>query len=189
MKSNTITPLELRTLLDNGARVRLVDVRTGGEFESGHIRGSYHVPLDSLHEHRTEFRTVDTPVVLVCQSGGRASRAAETLASVGMRNVRILEGGILGWVSGGGPVEGSRNRWSLERQVRLVAGGIVLASVALSAIVPPARYLAGAIGAGLVFAAATDTCAMGNLLARLPYNRGAASCDVGAVVRQLEASK
>ena len=184
MPATTITPVELRSLLSHGADVRLVDVRTEGEFEGGHIAGSYHVPLDALREHREEFRRVDSPVVLVCQSGGRATQAAEGLAEAGMPQVRILEGGIDRWVRSGGPVDHGEDRWSLERQVRLVAGGIVASSVLASIAVPRARYVAGFVGAGLVFAATTNTCAMGNLLSRLPYNRGA-TCDVRAVVDQL----
>ncbi len=184
MAVTTITPVELRSLLTHGADVRLVDVRTEGEFEGGHIAGSYHVPLDALREHREEFRRVDSPVVLVCQSGGRATQAAAGLAEAGMPQVRILEGGIDRWLRSGGSVEQGEPRWSLERQVRLVAGSLVAGSVLASVAVPRARYLAGFVGTGLVFAATTNTCAMGNLLARLPYNRGA-SCDVRAVVDQL----
>lgn len=184
MASNTINAVELRSLIDAGEEVRLVDVRTGGEFENGHIAGSYHVPLDALKEHRDEFLHVDAPVVLVCQSGGRAAQAADGLADAGMKNVRILEGGISQWIVGGGAVQSGQPRWTLERQVRLVAGGIVLSSIVASVAAPRARFVAGAVGAGLVGAALTNTCAMGNLLSRLPYNKGA-TCDVRAVVRQL----
>ena len=58
--------------------------------------------------------------------------------------------------------------------------GLLAGSVAL----PWLKYVSGGVGAGLAFAALTDTCAMGSLLARLPYNR-AASCDVDAVVAEL----
>ena len=63
-------------------------------------------------------------------------------------------------------------RWDLERQVRLVAGSLVLGGVAASAIFPKAKYLAGAIGGGLTFAAVSNTCAMGAALSKLPYNKG-----------------
>ncbi len=70
------------------------------------------------------------------------------------------------------PTKATRKpRWALERQIRLVAGSIVLFAVVASIWWPPARYLAGAIGLGLTLAAITDTCLMGNMLMRLPYNR------------------
>jgi rhodanese-related sulfurtransferase len=185
VSNNTINPVELRAALEDGREIQLVDVRSGAEFESAHIPGSYHVPLDALREHRQEFRSVSAPLVLVCQSGGRATQAATGLSEAGMTNVRILEGGLNRWASIGGEVRtASRQKWALERQVRLVAGAIVLLSILASLVVPGARFVAGAVGAGLVFAALTDTCAMGMLLAKLPYNRGA-TCDVNRVVQEL----
>lgn len=78
-------------------------------------------------------------------------------------------------------------KWSLERQVRLVAGAIVLVSILLSIAWPAARFVAGFVGAGLVFAAVSNTCMMGMLLAKLPYNR-ASSVDVEEMVARLARS-
>jgi rhodanese-related sulfurtransferase len=180
----TVSPVELRARLAERDDIRLVDVRTAAEFETSHIPASYHVPLDALREHRDEFRHVDAHVVLVCQSGNRAARAAERLTEAGLAKVQILDGGIAHWIANGGQVNHGRRRWTLERQVRLTAGVIVLTSILASLALPAASAIAGIVGAGLVVAALTDSCAMGNLLARLPYNRGA-TCDVRAVVREL----
>ena len=49
---------------------------------------------------------------------------------------------------------------------------------------PAAAWLPAFVGSGLLFAGATDTCAMGMLLAKLPYNRGSATCDTESIVRQ-----
>ena len=180
----TVSAVELRARLAERDDIRLVDVRTAAEFETGHIPASYHVPLDTLREHRDEFHHIDAHVVLVCQSGNRAAQAAERLTDAGLANVQILDGGITRWLATGGTINRGRQRWSLERQVRLTAGAIVLTSILASLALPAASAIAGIIGAGLVVAALTDTCAMGNLLARLPYNHGA-TCDVRAVVREL----
>ncbi|PZG07738.1 sulfurtransferase [Micromonospora craterilacus] len=182
---STIDPATLRALLANGRAPRLLDVRTPGEFETAHIPGSYNVPLDLLKEHREELRRhLDEDVVLICHSGARAAQAEQSLSRAGLPNLKVLDGGIVAWQATNATVVRGRPRWSLERQVRLVAGSIVLVSVLASVFVPGLKWIAGFIGAGLTFAALTNTCAMGLLLGRLPYNRGA-SCDLDTIVGQL----
>lgn len=178
---------ELDSLRAVDPDVRIIDVRTPGEYETAHIEGSYNVPLDQLGEHAAELARLDHPVVLVCQSGARANKALDQLLEAGKLNLRLLTGGIGAWQAAGNDVVRHAERWSLERQVRLVAGLIVFLSVVASVWVPGARFVAGFVGAGLTFAALTNTCAMGMVLTKLPYNRGA-SCDVNAIVRQLSTS-
>jgi rhodanese-related sulfurtransferase len=180
-----IDPQTLEQWLRQGTDVRVLDVRSPAEYEGVHIPGAYNVPLDTLGEHAEDIqRHVEEPVVLVCRSGMRASQAEQRLAGAGMGNIKVLEGGMLAWEQAVGRVNRGAARWDLERQVRLVAGSIVLASIVASVWAPPVRYVAGAIGAGLTVAALTNTCAMGMLLSKLPYNRSA-TCDVDAVVDQL----
>jgi rhodanese-related sulfurtransferase len=163
---------QLRQHLESGDSPRVIDVRTPGEFESAHIPGSYNVPLDLLREHREELRHhLDEQVVLVCRSGQRAAQAEQALAAAGLPNLRLLDGGMTAWQAAGGPVRHGRPRWDLERQVRLVAGAIVFTAVVVGLLVPPVTWVAGVVGAGLVVAALTNTCVMGMLLAKLPYNR------------------
>jgi len=190
--STTIPPVigpdELDALLRDGSGVRLLDVRTPGEYETAHIPGAYNVPLDTLGEHAGEIRArVDAPVVLVCQSGVRARRAEEALRGAGMPNLHVLEGGVNGWAAAGKPVRRGRERISLERQVRIVAGSLAGAGGLLAVLVNPAFGLLSAfVGGGLVFAGVTDTCGMAKVLSLLPYNRPA-SCDVESMVRALKA--
>lgn len=180
-----IDSAELQSLMASETPPRVLDVRTPGEFETAHIPGAYNVPLDMLREHRQEILAhLDQDVVLVCRSGQRASQAEEALRTAGLTNVHILEGGVTAWEGKGFAMNRGRRRWDLERQVRLVAGTIVALSVLIGAFVPGVQWVAFAIGAGLMFAAVTNTCAMGMLLARLPFNRGA-TCDIGTVVGQL----
>jgi rhodanese-related sulfurtransferase len=163
---------------------RRLDVRTAAEFETAHIPGSYNVPLHLLREHRDEISRHLDQLVLVCRSGNRAAQAEQVLAATGMTNLHILDGGILGWENAGAPIRHGRRRWDLERQVRLVAGTLVVLGVLGSLAVPGLQWFAALIGAGLAVAALTNTCLMGTLLAKLPFNR-AAGCDIDAVVRQL----
>jgi rhodanese-related sulfurtransferase len=189
LKNHAITPAELQHLLAGHSDVHLIDVRTAPEFESAHIPGSYHVPLDTLKEHRDELhRHVNQPVVLVCQSGARATQAGAHLTAAGMDNVRVLDGGIGAWLAMGGDVNRGPQKWGLERQVRLVAGSLVLASVTGSFFVGPLRIIAGVVGAGLTFSALTNTCGMAAVLSRLPYNQGAA-CDVRDIIAELAGSE
>ncbi|HEY1116837.1 MAG TPA: rhodanese-like domain-containing protein [Acidimicrobiales bacterium] len=169
--------------------IHVIDVRTPGEFETGHIEGAYNVPLDVLGEHVADLAALDHHVVLVCQSGARATKALEQLVAAGKSNLRLLEGGMSAWAASGNPVaRTAATRWAMDRQVRLAAGSVVLASVVASAWVPPARFVAGFIGAGLTFSAVTNTCGMAMALAKLPYNRGV-SCDMDAVLGELTATE
>ncbi|GAA2564935.1 rhodanese-like domain-containing protein [Winogradskya consettensis] len=164
---------DLSHLITTGNAPRLIDVRTPAEFETAHIPGSYNVPLDLLREHRDELRAhLDEQVVLVCRSGQRAVAAEAALAAAGLPNLRVLHGGITAWQAAGAPLRTGVPRWDLERQVRLTAGSIVLIAVLISLPVPAAKWVAAVVGAGLALAAVTNTCAMGMLLSRLPYNRG-----------------
>ncbi len=125
--------------------------------------------------------------MLVCQAGPRAAQAEQALrGAAGMANVHVLDGGMAAWQGTGLAVNRGAQRWDLERQVRLAAGSMVLASVLASVVAPKLKWLAAAAGGGLVVAAVTNSCAMGRLLARLPYNRGP-SCDLDTVVAQLGA--
>lgn len=185
----TLDAVALQERLSLRPPPRVLDVRTPTEFETVHIPGSYNVPLDTLKEHRQEILDhLDEDVVLVCRSGQRAAEAERTLAAAGLVNVHVLDGGIVAWQRRGGSVNRGRERWDLERQVRLAAGSLVLAGVLGGTVFPPARLLAGFVGGGLTIAALSNTCAMGRLLSRLPYNRGV-SCDVQAVVAELAASQ
>jgi rhodanese-related sulfurtransferase len=196
MNTNTIDcepilqPAELATLLRRHPTVRLLDVRTPGEFAAANITGSYNVPLDTLSEHGREIgETVSYPVVLVCQSGRRARQAEEALKTTGLSSLHVLDGGLTAWLGAGLPVTKGRGRVSLERQVRIVAGAIAAIGGILAILVNPMLALVSvAVGSGLVFAGVTDTCAMAMLLAKLPYNRPA-SCDVEAMVRSLAAGR
>lgn len=184
--SAVLSPAVAANLLRDDPRVRVLDVRTPGEFESVHIAGAYNVPLDTLGEHAREITSVtDVPLIVVCQSGQRARKAEDALRTFGMANLHVLDGGVNAWVAAGLDVARGRKRMSLERQVRIAAGALAAAGGVLALFVSSAFAAVPAlVGSGLVFAGVTDTCAMGMVLARLPHNRPA-GCDVGAVVRAL----
>lgn len=188
LAADVIDSSTLRQLLADDPALRILDVRSGAEFASVHIEGSYNVPLDTLAEHASDLASVDHPVVLVCKSGARADQAHAKLTSAGKQQLHLLDGGLDGWLaSGGDVVRGSSETWAMDRQVRLVAGSISLVGILLSIFVPRAKWLAGAVATGLTFSAVSNTCAMGNALGRLPYNRGA-GCDIDGVLESMRAT-
>ena len=155
----------------SGRQAQLIDVRSATEFASGHIPGAINIPLEQV-ESRTADLSTSEPVVLVCQAGTRAQLAAELLRHT-PANLIVLKGGTGAWMSAGNPtVRCTVSRWALERQVRLIAGLLVIAGVALGLTVSPWFLgLSAFIGCGLTFAGASNICPMGEMLARLPWNR------------------
>ncbi len=185
--SEMVTIQELRQMREEGRAIRLLDVRTMGEFGASHIQGSHNVPLDSLNKYADELcECVDTPIIIVCQSGQRAKRAFNALSGLGMKNVAVLDGGVSKWSAAGYELEHGAERLSLERQVRIAAGTLAAVGGFLGVFVNPLfALIPGFVGSGLIFAGLTNTCGMGMALSRLSYNRPA-GCDVDAMVRALK---
>jgi rhodanese-related sulfurtransferase len=185
MTQATISVAGLRDRIGNDEKLRLLDVRTPGEFAAARIPGSHNIPLGDLGAHTEALSGgAVTDLVVVCQSGGRATMAAEQLRAAGHDRVSVLTGGLAAWEGAGGDVDGGGPAWTIERQVRLVAGSLVAGGILASMRFPRAKFLSGAIGGGLVFAALSITCLMGSLLAKLPHNR-TGSADVEAAVAAL----
>lgn len=155
----------------------LVDVRSTSEFSAGHIPGAVNIPMDQIEARLADLRP-NVPLVLVCQAGKRARMTAELLAPC-RREITVLEGGTSAWVQAGLPVVRSvRTRWSLERQVRLGAGLLVLVGVILGFTVSMNWiFLSAFVGLGLTFAGLTDICLMGEFLGKMPWN-GRSHCKV-----------
>ena len=169
----TIVPAEASAVVSNG-RGTLVDVRTSAEFGEVHATGALLVPLDVLDRAAVEAArgTRPGPVFLLCGSGIRATKAAEKLRNAGLDDVVVVEGGTNAWVASGLPVVRGRKTISIERQVRIGAGSLVLIGTILGWRVHQAFYILSAfVGAGLVFAGVTDICGMAIVLARAPWNR------------------
>ncbi|MBG6218879.1 rhodanese-related sulfurtransferase [Arthrobacter sp. CAN_A6] len=183
----SLDPEELRFWMTQHEDLTVLDVRSAAEFETMHIRGSYNVPLPLLSEHTDELAArLGSRVVLVCQSGVRAEQARQRLAGAGIDTAYVLTGGAPGFAAAGGDVVRGRARWDLERQVRLVAGSAVVLGLAGGRFVSPRiRLLAGAIGTGLTFSAATNTCAMGKALSAMPWNKVAEEPTREATILQL----
>lgn len=174
MNVSTILPQQLHDLKNSGQDVTLIDVRTPVEFREVHVHFARNVPLDQLDVHQlaTDRTGASQPLYFICRSGGRGKQACEKLRAAGLTNVVNVDGGTLAWEQAGLPVTRGEKAISLERQVRIAAGFLVLTGSVLGAFVSPYWIgLSGFVGAGLIFAGITDTCGMGMLLARMPWNQ------------------
>lgn len=176
MSLQTISPQELEHRRQGGEAIELIDVRTPLEFAEVHVEGARSVPLGTLDAKALATDRNGKPLFVICRSGSRAAKACEALQAAGVENVYNVEGGTIAWEQAGLPVVRSPHRvMSLERQVRIAAGSLVFLGTILGWLVHPGFLaLSGFVGAGLVFAGLTDTCGMGLLLAKMPWNRGGA---------------
>jgi rhodanese-related sulfurtransferase len=186
MGTRTITPRELDELGRERA-VELIDVRTPREFRDCHVDYARLIPLDTLDPRAIMTRrsgVTNDPIYLICHSGTRARQACARFHECGYGNVAVVEGGTAAWEGAGLPVVRGKKAISLERQVRIAAGTLVLLGSLLGAFVHPVYIgLAAFVGAGLIFAGITDTCGMAMVLARLPWNQvrpDDASCELAA---------
>lgn len=169
---STISVSALNQLRSAGG-VEIIDVRTPVEFREVHIQGARNVPLDSLKPDAVmSGRSADAPLYVVCKSGGRSAKACDAFVAAGFTNVVSIDGGTSAWDAAGFSVNRGKKAISLERQVRIAAGLMAFSGAVLGYAVHPYWHgLSGFVGAGLTFAGITDTCAMGLLIARMPWNQ------------------
>jgi rhodanese-related sulfurtransferase len=172
--SQVMTKEALSASSSSGTTPVLIDVRTPKEFEEVHIPDSRNIPLSDLHKFLEELKGLsqERPLVLICRTQNRVKIAYEYLINNGVGNCRILEGGITDWVKSSKPVVRGRKGISLEGQVRVIAGSLVVLGVGLGISVNVWFLLIPVIvGTGLIHAGLTDSCLMGMLLSKLPMNR------------------
>jgi rhodanese-related sulfurtransferase len=181
MSLATISPAGLAQRLGDASGIDLIDVSTPAEFRSVHVQNARNIPLDEL-DAAAVSSAAGQPIYLICDSGARSEMACEKLQKAGIANVVSVEGGTKACDVAGVPLVRGKGVISLERQVRIGAGSIVLLGVILGWRVHEGFYgLSAFVGAGLVFAGITNTCGMAMLLARMPWNRVAApaqSCSI-----------
>ncbi|MFF2809781.1 rhodanese-like domain-containing protein [Streptomyces sp. NPDC058000] len=180
-----LTPDQVRTRL---AEFTVIDVRTPGEYASGHLAGAHNIPLDLLDAALDALRAAAGrgDLLVVCASGARSAQARERLAEHGVPAV-TLSGGTGNWTRLGHDLHrpaGARPVWAMERQVRLAAGSLVLVGLLAGRRWTAARWLSAGVAGGLVFSAVTDTCGMARVLAKLPHNQPRAT-DLDATLTAL----
>lgn len=179
-----VTARELNDLCRQGKPLDLIDVRTPAEYRELHVAVARNIPLDRLDPSTLRAETGGErakPLYVICRSGSRGKQACEKLAAAGYTHVMNVEGGTLACEQAGLPLVRGKKAVSLERQVRIAAGSLVLVGAVLGLLVNPTWIgLSAFVGAGLIFAGVTDTCGMAMCLARMPWNQVKESCSTPA---------
>jgi rhodanese-related sulfurtransferase len=154
----------------------LLDVRTPAEFAGVHAEGALNIPLNILNSSTISSHhqlQKDAPIYLLCEKGTRAKLAAALFLDAGFTNIHVIEGGTQAWITAALPIVSSgKKSISIERQVRIGAGILILLGILLSLTMHSGFLaLSAFVGTGLVFAGVADWCGMGLLLAKAPWNR------------------
>lgn len=184
---NTITAKAAKESKDKGERVIFVDVRTPGEYRSRHIKGSYNIPLDDIGKVARDFSDLNGKVIFLCKSGARSTRACVNVSMIShSENLFSLDGGFEELEKVGFEIVEGRGLWDIERQVRLVAGSLIVLGVGSGYFVSNLFFLlSGFVGVGLMFAAITNTCTMGMILMKMPYNKGGKNIHVKTTMHDI----
>jgi rhodanese-related sulfurtransferase len=176
MSYKRIHPIDLMS--QKSADTCILDVRTAAEVQAIALPDCLHIPLheltpERLREELQKSGKNGSQVYLLCQAGRRAEMAADQLQGNIDAELVVIEGGMNAIQQSQIPLKQTgKKRMSLERQVRIAAGFLVFLGVVLGGLVSPSFYfLSGFVGAGLMFAGITDTCMMGMLIARMPWNK------------------
>lgn len=176
---SNISPTQLHQVLRNGDDYPVLDVRSAAEYRAGHIPGARLLPIEQLTPDKVKksFQDLELgngdPVYLTCHAGPRAEKAAQQLQQAGFENLQLVEGGTQAWQQAGLPMNRCGNAISLERQVQIAIGALLVMKVMLGFSVHEIFFaLTAFIGAGLIVAGTTRWCGMARLIAQMPWNRG-----------------
>src|SRR5262245_55190971 len=161
----------LKTWLERGEAL-LIDVREPPEYAAEHIPDATLLPLSTFDPGGVPQET-GKKVVLHCVMGMRSAQAGQKLLDAGFTSVYNFRGGVQAWKDAGyTTTRGQRAPLSLQRQVQIVSGSLVLLGTLLGILASLwFLLLSVVVGVGLVYAGVSGTCGMATLLARLPYNQ------------------
>ncbi len=168
-KITTISAKQAADILKQ-TKTSLIDVREADEYRKEHIPNSL---LHSLSKLNVDQLT-ESQYLITCQSGVRATQAANELAKANPNcQIHIIEGGLNGWKKEGLPLNINRAApISIMRQVQITAGSLIVLGAVLAQFANPNFiWLSGFVGAGLMFAGISGTCMMASLLSHLPFNK------------------
>lgn len=167
-----VTPKEAQEVISKNSNTKLIDVRSPFEYSEKHIEGSINIPIDMLLSRVKELSEPGEEYIVFCRTGNRSPMAADMLIQSGIQSVKVMEGGVTRWEKERLPIVEGQGGISLERQIRAIAGTLMLIGIALAwAINWAFIWLSVWVACGLIFAGLTNNCLMGMLLMKLPYNK------------------
>lgn len=172
--TRTISATEFRSVVESGKPIELIDVRTPVEFREVHVEVARNEPLERLDPSAilaARNGSAQEPLYVICRSGARGQQACEKLFAAGLNDVINVEGGTMACAAAGVPVVRGKKSIPLHCQVQIIVGFLVLLGSSL-AVTYNSNWIVLPIlmGAGLTFSGLTNTCAMGTILARMPWN-------------------
>ena len=157
----------------------IIDVRERDEYVAEHIQDAIHIPLSSFDTAAPGVLPYlkDKKLVFMCTGGPRAELAVAHLHKIGFNGnsqCSVYPGGLIAWKKQGKPtIKSGKKPLPILRQVQLIAGSIIVLTVALGYWVAPGFLaIAAFFGLGLTVAGLTGFCGMAKLLALMPWNKG-----------------
>lgn len=170
MSISWISPEQLSELRkDQQQSILCLDIRSEQEHQQNHIPGSCLVDQQNILHIPAES------ILVYCQTGTRTEMLKQHLGNPDNKQIYLLEGGLDAWVAKGMGISGSQSSGlSLQRQVHMIAGILILTFTLLSLTISP-YFMAGTafVGGGLTLAGLTGFCGMAKVLALAPWNRPA----------------
>lgn len=167
-----VLPADAKALIESDSQVKLLDVRSALEFSQVHIKNSINVPIDILSAKINDLSQAGQAYIVLCRTGNRSPMAADILIQSGVHGVKVMQGGMTRWQKERLPVIKGEGGVSLERQVRLIAGSLVLFGIIMSWLAHWAFiFISIFVSCGLIYSGLSDNCLMGILLMKLPYNK------------------
>lgn len=153
----------------------IIDVREDDEFRAEHVLGSIHIPLSEFPAKAPAIlgRLPKQEVIIMCRSGKRSQMALDQISTQNLAcRPIVFSGGIIEWKKQGRPTQAvAKSPFPIMRQVQITAGLLVLISVLLSQLLAPGFvWVAGFVGAGLIFAGVSGFCGMAEMLRHMPWN-------------------
>lgn len=167
-----ISPKDVQALALKDPQIKLLDVRSALEFSEKHIKDSINIPVDMISSKIKDLSQSGQSYITFCRTGNRSPMAADMLLQAGISSIKVMRGGMTAWQKQKLPVIMGDTSVSIERQVRIAAGLLMLFGIIMAQFVHGGFiWVSIWVACGFIFAGITNSCLMGMMLMKLPYNK------------------